>query len=107
MPFTVALAGFTLVGLLGSTLANTSPAKTAKGRSLQLVKLGSALLLLLPIIIARSVLRHDYPDSISIFRQLLVLASVFAMTALVFTRQWQLMTDLKKAADDLRRRLDH
>ena len=101
IPYTLALASFTLVGLLGSTLPRGLTAELLKGKSLQLVKLGSILLLSLPIITARSVLLHAYPDTISNYRQLLVLAFVFVMTVLVFTREWQLMSELQQAADVL------
>jgi hypothetical protein len=40
LPFTLALACFTLIGLLGWTLPITSPAEKISGKALHLVKLG-------------------------------------------------------------------
>lgn len=100
--FAIALASFTFVGLLGATMPESCTAPPMRGRSPHLTKIGTVLLLSLPIVTAWSELQQNVPAEVVKYRLLLMSVSVFVMMILVFARQWSLTKDLKKSAAALR-----
>jgi len=94
VPYATALASFTMVGLLGLTLAKAST--TVKTRAIQLPvnKLAIVSLLSLPVLGAWTVSNRHLPVHIVQYRELVVLATVFVMAALVFLKQSQLRGEL-------------
>ena len=97
LPYSGALASVTVVGLLGSTLATTTPAAKIRETPLPLTKLGVLAVLSLPVITAWTILNSNTPLPVAKFREFVVLGTVFVMAALVFTRQHQLRAELTEA----------
>lgn len=101
LPYTAALAAFTVVGLLGGALSATEPVASMRVNKLPLTKLGVLALLSLPVITAWTVLYQSAPPPVVQFRLLVVLVTIFAMTLLLVSRQSQLARELARAADVL------
>ena len=97
VPYAAALASFTLVGLLGLSMATTTPAAKITAVALPLTKIGMLSLLSLPIITAWTVVSRNTPLQVAQFRELVVLGTVFVMASLVFARQRQLTAELRSA----------
>ena len=101
LPYTVALALFTIVGLMGRSLTKTVPDHRVQMR-FPLIKLGMLSLLSLPIITTVTVLIENPTLRVARFREVVVQGTVLIMSALIFTRQRRLMTELSEAAKVLR-----
>jgi len=97
LPYSVGLASFTLVGLLGRTIGDSSPAPRLRGRSLPLAKTGTVLLLLLPVVTAWNVYFEQVPLGIAVYRQFLMIGATFLLACLVFARHAHLTNELAKA----------
>ena len=103
LPYSGALASVTMVGLLGFTLATTTPAAKIRGTPLPLTKLGVLAVLSLPVITAWTILNSNTPLPVAKFREFVVLGTVFVMAALVFTRQHRLRAELTEANQEIGR----
>jgi diguanylate cyclase (GGDEF)-like protein len=101
LPYTVALALFTIVGLMGRSLTKEAPDQQIQMR-FPLIKLGMLSLLSLPIITTVTVLIKNPTLRVARFREIVVQGTVLIMSTLIFTRQRRLMTQLSEAAKVLR-----
>ncbi len=100
--YSVALASITVVGLSGRNLIKTSPIAKKNAAHLPLARLGVVAVLSLPLITALTIFTSDTALAVSRFRQLVVQATVFVMTCLLFRRQHQLRTALAEANESLK-----
>jgi diguanylate cyclase (GGDEF)-like protein len=101
LPYTAALACFTVVGLLGSIASASQPVPKMRGNNLPLTKLGILALLSLPVITGWSVLQQNPPLQVVQFRMVVLLSVISIMAILVVTRQWQLTAELAKTSQIL------
>src|SRR5208283_2982963 len=101
-PFSVGLAAFTVVGLIGLTLGRTTAASKKLKPVLQVSRLGMLAVLSLPIMAAWAVLDRHTPSQVTQFRVLVMLGTMLVMAFLVFVRQHQLGTELAAANQVLR-----
>jgi len=97
LPYTVALALFTIVGLAGRSLAKEGTDARIQNR-FPLMKLGMLSLLSLPVITAVTVLTQNPPPPVARFRELVVQGTVLVMAGVIFVRQRQLMSELAESA---------
>ena len=97
LPYAATLASFTMVGLLGLTLARAAAASKKSRAPLHVARLGMLAVLSLPVIGAWTVLNRNTPSQVTQFRELVTLGTVLVMAFLVFAKQHQLRTELAKA----------
>lgn len=97
LPYTIALACFTLCGALGSSLTTAGTGSDITGKPLPSTKLGILSLVSLPIISGWTALTQHPPTAIVEFRQVVMLGTVLVMAALVYVRHSQVSGELAKA----------
>jgi diguanylate cyclase (GGDEF)-like protein len=97
VPYSVALASFTVVGLFGLTLASAPAASQKSKLPVHVTRLGMLAVLSLPVIGAWAALNRTAPSQVTQFRELVTLGTMLAMALLVFAKQRQLRTKLAKA----------
>src|SRR5664280_2861116 len=97
IPFSVALASFTLVGLFGLTLAS-APAGSRKLKAfVPVTTLGMLAVLSLPVMGAWAVLNRNSPAPVTRFRELVTRSIMLVMTSLVFAKLHRMRMELAKA----------
>jgi len=97
VPYSVALASFTVVGFLGLTLQSTAASSEESRAHLPVTELGMLAVLSLPAIGAWAVLDRNTPSQVNQFRGLVTLGTMLVMAFLVFAKQRQLKAELAKA----------
>ena len=97
IPFSVALASFTLVGLFGLTLASAPAGSRKLKASVPVTTLGMLAVLSLPVMGAWAVLNRNSPAPVTRFRELVTRGIMLVMASLVFAKQRQLRAELAKA----------
>jgi diguanylate cyclase (GGDEF)-like protein len=97
VPYAAALASVTMVGLFGLTLARAATGARTRAIHLPVNRLAVLSLLSLPVIAAVTVFERDTPSPVAQYRELLVLATVLVMAALVFVKQGKLRAELAAA----------
>ena len=101
LPYSVALASFTLVGFLGLTLHGTEASSEKSRARLPVTELGMLAVLSLPVIGAWAALNQNMPSQVNQFRGLVTLGTMLVMAFLVFAKQRQLRAELAKANQGL------
>ncbi len=101
LPYTVAVASFTVVGFLGLTLQSTAATSEEPRAGLHVAELGMLAVLSLPVIGAWAVLNRNTPSQVNQFRGLVTLGTMLVMAFLVFAKQRQLKAELTKANQGL------
>ncbi len=101
VPYSVAVASFTVVGFLGLTLPSTAAASEESRARLHVTELGMLAVLSLPVIGAWAVLNRNTPSQVNQFRGLVTLGTMLVMAFLVFAKQRQLRAELAKANEVL------
>jgi diguanylate cyclase (GGDEF)-like protein len=101
LPYTAAMACFTICGAIGSSLDPGGTGSDITGKPLPSTKLGILSLVSLPIITGWSVLTHTPPAPIAQYRQAVVLVTVLVMAALVYVRHSQVTAELAQATEAL------
>ncbi|MGA3318263.1 MAG: GGDEF domain-containing protein, partial [Candidatus Korobacteraceae bacterium] len=97
VPFSVALAAFTLVGLFGLTLAGAPAAAKKSKAPLHVTTMGMLAVLSLPVMGAWAVLNRNSPSPVTQFRELVTRGIMLVMTFLVFAKLHRMRMDLAKA----------
>jgi diguanylate cyclase (GGDEF)-like protein len=97
VPLSVALASFTLVGLVGFTLASAPAASKKSKAPVPVNRLGMLAVLSLPVMGAWAVLDRTTPSPVTQFRELVTLGTMLVMAFLVFAKQHRMRIDLAKA----------
>ena len=107
-PYALALASFTLVGLLGLRLEGVAFTLNKSALPLDATRLdvlGILAVLSLPVIGAWTALNRNTPTQVTLFRELVTLAIMLVMAFLVFAKQQQLRTELTEINQDLKEAL--
>lgn len=94
LPYAIALASVTVVGLVGHGLG---PDKGERGRPLPLNQLGIVAVLSLPVITAGTLLLSNAAWPVVRFREFVAQVTVFVMASLLFVRQSQLRSELAQS----------
>ncbi len=94
LPYSIALASATVVGLIGYGLM---PDDAQRGRPMPLIQLGVGAVLSLPVITLWTFLTSNAPPPVARFREFVAQGTVFAMASLLFARQRQLRAELARA----------
>jgi diguanylate cyclase (GGDEF)-like protein len=97
IPYSVAIASFTVVGLFGFTLAGAPVAAKKSQAPVPVTRLGMLAVLSLPVMGAWAVLNRNSPSPVTQFRELVTRGIMLVMTFLVFAKQHRLRMDLAKA----------
>src|ERR1039458_5677397 len=97
VPYSVALASFTVVGLFGLTLASAPAASKKSKLPVHVTRLGMLAVLSLPVIGAWAALNRTAPSQVTQFRELVTRGIMLVMTFLVFAKLHRLRTKLAKA----------
>ena len=97
LPYAVALASFTIVGLVGLTSLRSAAVSRKPRTGLQVTRLGMSAMLSLPVIGAWALLNRGAPWQVVQFRELVTLGTMLVMALLVFAKQQQLRADLAEA----------
>ncbi len=97
IPYAVALASFTMVGLVGLGVNSTSLAPAKLRAELPFAGLGMASVLSIPILGAWAALHREVSPDVTLFRQLVTLGTVSVMALLVFAKKHQLAAQLTQA----------
>jgi diguanylate cyclase (GGDEF)-like protein len=97
LPYSAALACFTVVGVFGLTLPGAAAALEKSRPPLDVTTLGMLAVLSLPVIGAWTVLNRNTPPLVSHFRELATLGTMLVMAFLVFAKTHQLETELTNA----------
>ena len=84
VPYSVALASFTLVGLFGLTLASAPLAAKKSQALVPVTRLGMLAVLSLPVMGAWAVLNRNSPSPVTKFRELVTRGIMLVMAFLVF-----------------------
>jgi diguanylate cyclase (GGDEF)-like protein len=96
VPYTAALAAFTVVGLIGLS-AKCTPVAPKKARAvLPFAGLGMIAVLSIPVFGGLSVLAKNASPEVGRFRELVTLGTVSIMALLVFAKKQQLATQLTR-----------
>ncbi len=101
LPYTVAVASFTVVGFLGLTQQSAAAASEESRARLHVTELGMLAVLSLPVIGAWAVLNQHTPSQVNQFRGLATLGTMLVMAFLVFAKQRQLRAELAEANQEL------
>ena len=97
VPYAVALASFTMVGLVGLAAKSTSLVPTKPRAELPFAGLGMASVLSIPVLGAWAALHREASPDVTLFRQLATLSTVSVMALLVFAKKQQLAAQLTQA----------
>jgi diguanylate cyclase (GGDEF)-like protein len=97
VPYAVALASFTMVGLVGLAAKSTSLVPTKPRAELPFAGLGMASVLSIPVLGAWAALHREASPDVALFRQLATLSTVSVMALLVFAKKQQLAAQLTQA----------
>jgi len=97
VPYTAALAMFTVVGLIGGSLANESPGIDIEG-PFPLMKWGMLSLLSLPVITTLTALTQTPPLRVARFREVVGQGTILVMAGLLLLRQRRMMSELTENA---------
>jgi diguanylate cyclase (GGDEF)-like protein len=101
-PFSVALACFTVVGLIGVKLTGLPVSAKKLRRPLRGEWFGIFVVLSLPVMAGYAVLDRHNPASVTQFRELVSLGMLVVMAALVFMKMHRLGSELKTTNQVLR-----
>ena len=96
-PYSVALASFTIAGLVGLTLASAAAASRKSRAHIHVTELSAVAVLSLPVFGVWAVLNRTTPSQVNHFRELVTLSTMLVMGSLVFAKQYQLRIELTKA----------
>ena len=97
IPCSLALASFTLVGLVGLTLAGAPAASRQLKAPVPVTRLGMLAVLSLPVMGAWTVLNRTIPSPVTRFRELITLGTMLVMAFLVFAKLHRMRVELAKA----------
>ena len=97
VPYSVALASFSFVGLFGFTLASAPADSKQSKASVPVTWLGMLAVLSLPVMGVWTVLSRTTPPAVTQFRELVTLGTILLMAFLVFAKQQRLRIELAKA----------
>ena len=97
IPYSLALASFTLVGFLGLRRQGTAASSEKSRAHLPVTELGMLAVLSLPAIGAWAALNRNMPSQVNQFRGLVTLGTMLVMAFLVFAKQRQLRAELAQA----------
>ena len=97
VPYAVALASFTTVGLVGLAAKSTPLAPPKPRAELPFAGLGMASVLSIPVLGAWAALQREVSPDVALFRQLVTLGTVSVMALLVFAKKHQLAAQLTTA----------
>jgi diguanylate cyclase (GGDEF)-like protein len=97
LPYSVALASFTVVGFFGFTLAGAPEASKESNASVPVTRLGMLAVLSLPVMGAWTVVSRTTPLPVAQFRELLTLGTILVMAFLVFAKQHGMRIELATA----------
>ena len=97
VPYSVALASFSVAGLFGFTLAGAPVASKQLKASVPVNKLGMLAVLSLPVMGAWTVLNRTIPSQVTQFRELVTLGTMLVMAFLVFAKQQGMRMELATA----------
>jgi diguanylate cyclase (GGDEF)-like protein len=97
VPYSVGLAGFSVAGLFGFTLASAPAGSKRSEASVPVTKLGMLAVLSLPVTGVWTVLGRTTPPAVTQFRELVTLGTILLMAFLVFAKQHRLRIELAKA----------
>ena len=96
VPYSVALAAFTLVGFFGLTLAGAPAAAKKPQAHVPVTRLGMLAVLSLPVMGAWAVLNRNSPAPVTRFRELVTRGIMLVMAFLVFAKQHRMRIELAK-----------
>ncbi len=97
VPYSVALAAFTLGGLSGFMLASAPAAPKLSKAPVPVTRLGMLAVLSLPVMGAWTVLNHATPPPVTQFRELVTLGTMLVMAFLMFAKLHTMRIDLANA----------
>jgi len=97
VPYAVALASFTMVGLVGLAAKSISLLPAKARAELPFAGLGMASVLSIPVLGAWTALHREVSPAVTLFRQLVTLGTVSLMALLVFAKKHQLAAQLTQA----------
>lgn len=94
LPYAVALASVTVVGLVGYGMPKITPVEAEHERQLPLTQVGVLAVLSLPVITVCTFINSAIPRPVVIFREWVAQGTVLAMASLLFARESRLRKEL-------------